>query len=49
MPRPALFTDRHREFEAETLRQLQVDARGGVLKEDAVFTVLRARRSGGDA
>lgn len=49
MTRPALFADRHREFEAETLRLLQADARGGVLKEDAVFTVLLARRPGGDA
>ncbi|MFE0087722.1 methyltransferase domain-containing protein [Streptomyces sp. NPDC058991] len=47
--RPALFADRHQEFEAEALRLLQSHARGGVLKEDAVFTVLLARRPGGDA
>jgi ubiquinone/menaquinone biosynthesis C-methylase UbiE len=47
--RPALFADRHREFEAAALRLLQDHADGGVLTEDAVFTVLLARRPGGDA
>ncbi|MEU7354318.1 methyltransferase domain-containing protein [Streptomyces albidoflavus] len=47
--RPALFAGRHHEFEAEALRLLQGHARGGVLKEDAEFTVLLARRPGGDA
>ena len=46
---PALFADRHHEFETEALRLLQVHARGGVLKEDAEFSVLLARRPGGDA
>ncbi|MEU2769340.1 MULTISPECIES: methyltransferase [Streptomyces] len=46
---PALFADRHHQFEAEALRLLQGHARGGVLKEDADFTVLLARRPGGDA
>ncbi|MEE1931531.1 class I SAM-dependent methyltransferase [Streptomyces sp. TRM 70351] len=46
---PALFADRHHEFEAEALRLLQGLARGGVLKEDAAFSVLLARRPGGDA
>lgn len=47
--RPALFADRHRAFEAEALALLQAHAPGGVLKEDAVFTVLLARRRVGDA
>ncbi|MFB7252608.1 class I SAM-dependent methyltransferase [Streptomyces nojiriensis] len=47
--RRALFADRHDEFEAAALQLLQDHARGGVLKEDAVFTVLLARRPGGDA
>ncbi|MFJ3934447.1 methyltransferase domain-containing protein [Streptomyces sp. NPDC090029] len=47
--RPALFADRHREFEAEALGLLKAHARGGVLKEDAEFTVLLARRPGGAA
>ncbi|WP_261399375.1 class I SAM-dependent methyltransferase [Streptomyces misionensis] len=47
--RPALFAGRHQEFEAEALHLLRDHARGGVLKEDAVFTVLLARRPGGDA
>ncbi|MEF9886871.1 class I SAM-dependent methyltransferase [Streptomyces sp. P9-A4] len=47
--RPALFAGRHSAFEAAALRLLQEHARGGVLKEDAVFTVLLARRPGGDA
>ncbi|GAA3487571.1 class I SAM-dependent methyltransferase [Streptomyces cremeus] len=47
--RPALFADRHHEFEAEALGLLRRHARGGVLTEDAVFTVLLARRPGGAA
>ncbi|MFD7323940.1 class I SAM-dependent methyltransferase [Streptomyces sp. NPDC059875] len=47
--RPALFSGRHHEFEGAALRLLQDHARGGVLKEDAVFNVLLARRPGGDA
>ncbi|MFH9742670.1 methyltransferase domain-containing protein [Streptomyces roseolus] len=47
--RPTLFADRHHEFEAEALRLLQGHARGGLLKEDAEFTVLLARRPGGYA
>ncbi len=47
--RPALFAGRHLEFEAAALRLLQDHAGGGVLKEDAVFTVLLARRPGGAA
>ncbi|MFJ1662372.1 class I SAM-dependent methyltransferase [Streptomyces anthocyanicus] len=47
--RPTLFADRHHEFEAAALQLLQDHAVGGVLKEDAVFTVLLARRSGGAA
>ncbi|MFI5857394.1 class I SAM-dependent methyltransferase [Streptomyces parvulus] len=47
--RPALFADRHPDFEAAALRLLQDQARGGVLEEDAVFTVLLARRPGGPA
>ncbi|CAL9651274.1 hypothetical protein SUDANB120_06633 (plasmid) [Streptomyces sp. enrichment culture] len=39
----------HHEFEDEALRLLQGHARGGVLTEDAEFTVLLARRPGGDA
>ncbi|MFG2924293.1 class I SAM-dependent methyltransferase [Streptomyces sp. NPDC048305] len=44
--RPALFADRHHAFEAAALRLLQDHADGGVLTEDAVFTVLLARRPG---
>ncbi|MEU6523644.1 class I SAM-dependent methyltransferase [Streptomyces sp. NPDC046924] len=47
--RPALFAGQHHEFEAEALRVLRGHARGGVLKEDAEFTVLLARRPGSDA
>ncbi|WP_234353222.1 class I SAM-dependent methyltransferase [Streptomyces ardesiacus] len=47
--RPALFADRHQDFQAEALRLLQAHARGGVLEEDAVFTMLLARRAGGFA
>ncbi|MFJ1569847.1 hypothetical protein ACIOG8_37495 [Streptomyces erythrochromogenes] len=46
--RPAMFADRQHEFESAALRLLQ-DHTGGVLEEDAVFTVLLARRPGGDA
>ncbi|MEE1769057.1 class I SAM-dependent methyltransferase [Streptomyces sp. JV185] len=45
--RPALFAGRHPEFEAAALRLLQDHADGGVLEENAVFTVLLARRPGG--
>ncbi|MGW0512797.1 hypothetical protein ACWD1W_26665 [Streptomyces olivaceoviridis] len=48
-PRPALFAGQHPEFETAALRLLQDHADGGVLEEDAVFTVLLARRPGGDA
>ncbi|MEV7866638.1 class I SAM-dependent methyltransferase [Streptomyces sp. NPDC088124] len=47
--RPALFADRHTEFEAQALGLLRGHARGGVLQEDAEFTVLLARRPGGAA
>ncbi|WP_328485962.1 class I SAM-dependent methyltransferase [Streptomyces zaomyceticus] len=47
--RPALLAGRHHEFEAEALALLKAHARGGVLKEDAEFTVLLARRPGGAA
>ncbi|KAF3470030.1 hypothetical protein [Streptomyces sp. Tu 3180] len=47
--RPALFADRHQKFEAEALQLLQTHARSGALNEDAVFTVPRAHRPGGDA
>ncbi|MFJ8165501.1 hypothetical protein ACIRBY_31915 [Streptomyces sp. NPDC096136] len=47
--RPALFAGRHHTFEAAALRLLQDHAAGGVLEEDTVFTVLLARRPGGDA
>ncbi|MER5439108.1 class I SAM-dependent methyltransferase [Streptomyces sp. NPDC002790] len=46
--RPALFGGCHDEFEAAALRLLQAHV-GGVLTEDAVFTVLLARRPGGAA
>ncbi|MFI8193805.1 class I SAM-dependent methyltransferase [Streptomyces sp. NPDC085946] len=46
--RPALFAGRHGEFEVAALRLLQ-DHAGGVLREDAVFSVLLARRPGGAA
>ncbi|MFJ9742026.1 methyltransferase [Streptomyces sp. NPDC101166] len=45
--RPALFAGRHQEFEAEALGLLRGHAHGGVLQEDAEFTVLLARRPGG--
>ncbi|WP_328786370.1 class I SAM-dependent methyltransferase [Streptomyces sp. NBC_00273] len=47
--RPALFSGRYHEFEAAALQLLQDHASGGVLKENAVFTVLLARRPDGDA
>lgn len=47
--RPALFAGRHHAFEAAALRLLQDHAGGGALQEDAVFTVLLARRPGGAA
>lgn len=42
--RPELFSDRHEAFEAEARHLLNVHARNGVLREEAVFTVLLARR-----
>lgn len=45
--RPGLFTGRHEEFEAQALRLLAGYAQGGVLREEAVFTVLLARRPRG--
>ncbi|MFJ3877154.1 class I SAM-dependent methyltransferase [Streptomyces sp. NPDC090077] len=47
--RPALFAGHHHDFEAAALRLLQEHAGGDVLEEDAVFTVLLARRPGGAA
>ncbi|MEU5092082.1 hypothetical protein [Streptomyces sp. NPDC021356] len=47
--RPAQFAGRLGEFEAAALRLLQDHADGGVLKQDAVFTVLLACRPGGAA
>ncbi|MFD7861356.1 methyltransferase domain-containing protein [Streptomyces sp. NPDC059783] len=47
--RPTLFADRHPEFEAAALDLLQEHARGGALTEDAVFSVLLARRPGSAA
>ncbi|WP_282697653.1 methyltransferase domain-containing protein [Streptomyces sp. CC208A] len=47
--RPDLFAGHHYAFETAALRLLQEHARGGVLKEDAEFTVLLARRPGGAA
>lgn len=44
--RPDHFTGRHREFEAEARHLLATHAKGGILREDAVFTVLAARRPG---
>ncbi|NUK23920.1 methyltransferase [Streptomyces lunaelactis] len=44
--RPGLFADRHEAFEAEARRLLAAYAHGGVLREDAVFTVLLARKPG---
>jgi ubiquinone/menaquinone biosynthesis C-methylase UbiE len=44
--RPALFADRHQAFEAEARRLLDAHARSGTLREEAVFTVLLARRPG---
>ncbi|MDR3033122.1 MAG: class I SAM-dependent methyltransferase [Kitasatospora sp.] len=47
--RPALFAGHHHDFEDAALRLLQDHAAGGVLEEDAVFTLLLARRPGGAA
>lgn len=44
--RPQLFADRHDTFEAEARRLLDTHAHGGLLPEEAVFTVLLARRPG---
>ncbi|WP_431045301.1 class I SAM-dependent methyltransferase [Streptomyces sp. P1-3] len=44
--RPDLFADRHGEFEAEARQRLKAYTHGGVLREEAVFTVLLARRPG---
>ncbi|MFJ8785843.1 hypothetical protein [Streptomyces sp. NPDC102476] len=46
---PALSADQHQELEAEALGLLRRHAYRGVLKEDAEFTVLLARRPGGAA
>ncbi|WFB11360.1 methyltransferase domain-containing protein [Streptomyces sp. LX-29] len=43
---PGLFADRHEEFEAEARQLLETYAHEGVLREEAVFTVLMARRPG---
>lgn len=42
--RPDHFADRHPAFEAEARDLLAAYAKGGILREDAVFTVLTARR-----
>ncbi|MFF4855414.1 hypothetical protein ACFY2N_11010 [Streptomyces rubiginosohelvolus] len=47
--RPALFGDRHARFEAEAQQLLEHHSERGGLIEDAVFTVLLARRTAGDA
>lgn len=47
--RPGLFADRHAAVEAGARRLPDVHARGGVLKENAVFAVLLAHRPGGAA
>lgn len=44
--RPALFAGRHHAFEAEALGLLKAHVQGEVLEEDAVFTMLLARRPG---
>ncbi|WP_241518554.1 methyltransferase [Streptomyces sp. CB03238] len=41
---PHLFADRHKAFEAEARQLLDTYDRGGTLREEAVFTVLLARR-----
>ncbi|GAX57848.1 methyltransferase domain-containing protein [Streptomyces olivochromogenes] len=46
--RPALFRGRHARFEQEAHSLLEEHARGEGLVKDAVFTVLLARRPGGD-
>ncbi|MFE4333285.1 class I SAM-dependent methyltransferase [Streptomyces sp. NPDC056831] len=43
---PDLFQDRHEAFEAEARQLLDAYAKDGVLQEEAVFTVLLARRPG---
>lgn len=47
--RPALLGDRHDRFEAEALELLERHSERGGLVEDATFTVLLARRPGGEA
>lgn len=47
--RPDLFGDRHDRFEAEALELLERHSERGGLVEDALFTVLLARRPGGEA
>ncbi|MFC7983366.1 class I SAM-dependent methyltransferase [Streptomyces sp. NPDC057336] len=47
--RPDLFGDRHALFEDEALELLERHSERGGLVEDAVFTVLLARRPGGKA
>ncbi|MEU8544828.1 class I SAM-dependent methyltransferase [Streptomyces sp. NPDC048717] len=47
--RPDLFGDRHDRFEADALRLLERHSERGGLIEDAMFTVLLARRPGGAA
>jgi SAM-dependent methyltransferase len=47
--RPDLFGGRHDRFEAEALELLERHSERGGLVEDAVFTVLLARRPGGKA
>ncbi|MFB7356081.1 hypothetical protein [Streptomyces gardneri] len=47
--RPDLFGGRHDRFEAEALELLERHSERGSLVEDAVFTVMLARRPGGDA
>jgi SAM-dependent methyltransferase len=44
--RPDLFGDRHQTFETEARRLLDAHAATGTLREEAVFTVLLARRPG---
>ncbi|MER5893332.1 hypothetical protein [Streptomyces sp. NPDC001876] len=47
--RPDLFGSRHDRLEAKALELLERHSEGGGLVEDAVFTVLLARRPGGKA
>ncbi|MFF1839012.1 hypothetical protein ACFVXE_33250 [Streptomyces sp. NPDC058231] len=44
--RPDLFSDRHEAFESQARQLLNLYAKDGVLREEAVFTVLLARRPG---